>query len=177
MFKSLKFKVQEFKSSTFNFKLQTLNFSYTVSIRFCWIVSVSSRSILPSESRIAASGSFAAIFSASLRASAALSAFSGGVSVVSSLVKIHLEGSKMTVSSSDLDFSMSAEENILCEYAGMPLNIGFRGPFLLELLNNIQSEDVIIRLADGTRAGVIVPAEQKEGEEVLMLLMPLMIND
>ena len=59
----------------------------------------------------------------------------------------------------------------------MPLNIGFRGPFLLELLNNIQSEDVIIRLADGTRAGVIVPAEQKEGEEVLMLLMPLMIND
>ena len=98
-------------------------------------------------------------------------------SVVSSLVKIHLEGSKMTVSSSDLDFSMSAEENILCEYAGMPLNIGFRGPFLLELLNNIQSEDVIIRLADGTRAGVIVPAEQKEGEEVLMLLMPLMIND
>ncbi|MBR1593636.1 MAG: DNA polymerase III subunit beta [Alloprevotella sp.] len=98
-------------------------------------------------------------------------------SVVSSLIKLRIDNSKLTVSSSDLDFAMSAEESLLCDYAGAPLTIGFKGPFLLELLNNLSGEEVIIRLADGTRAGVIVPAEQKENEEVLMLLMPLMIND
>ncbi len=98
-------------------------------------------------------------------------------SVVSSLIKVRIDGGRLTVSSNDSEFARSAEESLLCDYAGAPMTIGFKGPFLLELLNNLSGEEVVIRLADGTRAGVIVPAEQKENEEVLMLLMPLMIND
>ena len=96
---------------------------------------------------------------------------------VSSLIKVRIDGGRLTVSSNDSEFARSAEESLLCDYAGAPMTIGFKGPFLLELLNNLSGEEVVIRLADGTRAGVIVPAEQKENEEVLMLLMPLMIND
>ncbi|MBR1732830.1 MAG: DNA polymerase III subunit beta [Alloprevotella sp.] len=98
-------------------------------------------------------------------------------SAVSSLVKVRLDASKMTISSQDTDFSMSAEESLLCDYAGTPMSIGFKGPYLLELINNLQGEEIVIRLADASRAGIIVPAEQKEGEEVLMLLMPMMLND
>jgi len=98
-------------------------------------------------------------------------------SAVSSLVKLRLENGKMTVSSQDTDFAMSAEEAILCDYSGTPMSIGFKGPFLLELINNLQGDDIIIRRADASRAGVIVPATQVEGEEVLMLLMPMMLNE
>jgi len=98
-------------------------------------------------------------------------------SAISSLIKVKLEPSKLTISSQDTDFSMSAEESLLCDYSGNPMSIGFKGPFLLELVNNLQGEEVMIHLADSSRAGVIVPAEQKEGEEVLMLLMPMMLND
>ena len=72
---------------------------------------------------------------------------------------------------------MSADEKMLCDYNGMPMRIGFKGPFLIDLLNNLQSEEVTFRLSDASRAGVIVPTTQPEGEEVLMLLMPMMLND
>lgn len=95
----------------------------------------------------------------------------------SALVKLRFENSKMVISSQDIDFSMSAEEAILCDYTGMPMSIGFKGTFLIDLLNNLDSEEVTIKLADSSRAGIIVPAEQPEGENVLMLLMPMMLND
>lgn len=98
-------------------------------------------------------------------------------SAVSSLVKMRLEPSKMIISSQDTDFSMSAEEAVLCEYNGIPMCIGFKGPFLLELINNLQGDEIVIKLADASRAGVIIPANQLEGEEALMLLMPMMLND
>ncbi len=100
--------------------------------------------------------------------------FSGAAST---LVKLQLSPSKLTISSQDIDFAMSAEESLLCEYSGNPMSIGFKGPSLLEIINNIQGEDVIVRLADASRAGVIIPAEQKENEEVQMILMPLMLPD
>ena len=95
----------------------------------------------------------------------------------SALVKLHLDPGKMTVSGQDIDFSMSAEEVLLCDYTGVVMNIGFKGTYLMELLSNLESEEVSIKLADGSRAGVIVPTEQPEGESVLMLLMPMMLND
>lgn len=98
-------------------------------------------------------------------------------SATSLLVRLQLEGSRMTISTQDIDFSMSAQEDLLCEYYGNPITIGFKGSMLMDLLNNIEGEEIIFRLADPSRAGIIVPAEQKEGEEVLMLLMPLMVND
>lgn len=95
----------------------------------------------------------------------------------SALVKLSFSGSKLTLSSQDIDFSMSAEEALLCDYQGAPINIGFKGTFLIDLLNNLESEEVTISLADPSRPGVIVPTPQEEGESVLMLLMPLMLND
>lgn len=95
----------------------------------------------------------------------------------SALIKLRLENSKMVISSQDIDFSMSAEEALLCDYSGVPMSIGFKGTFLMELLNNLEGDEVIIKLNDSSRAGVIVPAAQSENEKVLMLLMPMMLNE
>ena len=95
----------------------------------------------------------------------------------SNLVKLHLKGNQVTVSAQDIDFSISAYERITCQYEGDELEIGFKSIFLLEILANIGSQDVIIELADPTRAGLFLPAvTENESEDLLMLLMPMMIN-
>ena len=95
----------------------------------------------------------------------------------SSLVKLQLKESEMVVSAQDIDFSTSAEEKIVCQLDGTELNIGFKATYLIEILSNINSEEVILELADPSRAGLIVPAENEENEDQLMLLMPMMLND
>ena len=95
----------------------------------------------------------------------------------SNLVKLHLKGNQVTVSAQDIDFSISAYERITCQYEGDELEIGFKSIFLLEILANIGSQDVIIELADPTRAGLFLPGvTENESEDLLMLLMPMMIN-
>ena len=95
----------------------------------------------------------------------------------SNLVKLQLKGNQMTVSAQDIDFSISAYERIKCQYEGDEIEIGFKSVFLLEILANIGSQDVIVELADPTRAGLFLPAEaDNESEDLLMLLMPMMIN-
>lgn len=93
------------------------------------------------------------------------------------LIKVRISNNALMVSSQDRDFATNAEESITCEYEGNPMNIGFKGPFLIDILNSISSQEVIFELADPSRAGVIVPAEQEENEDLLMLLMPMMLND
>lgn len=93
------------------------------------------------------------------------------------LVKLQVSNNSLNISAQDVDFSTAAQENIICDYSGNSMSIGFKGPFLVDILNTITSEDVVLELADPSRAGVIVPAEQGENEEVLMLLMPMMLND
>lgn len=93
------------------------------------------------------------------------------------LVKLSISASSLNITTEDLDFNKSAQENILCEYSGEPMRIAFKGSTLLELVQNIECDDITLRLADRSRAGVIVPAEQKEGEEVLMLIMPSVFMD
>lgn len=95
----------------------------------------------------------------------------------SALVKLSLAKHKLTVSGQDVDYSTSAEEHLICEYDSPAINIGFKGTLLLDILNNLDCTEVVFELADPGRAGIITPAEQKEGEEVLMLLMPMMLND
>ena len=95
----------------------------------------------------------------------------------SALIKIHVDQGTLTVSAQDLDFSTSAEEHIMCDYDGTPMSIGFNGPFLLDVLNSIASNDIVLELADPSRAGVITPAEQEENEDLIMLLMPMMLKD
>lgn len=95
----------------------------------------------------------------------------------SNLVKLQLKGNEITVSAQDLDFSISANERIKCQYEGDNVEIGFKSVFLLEILANISSQEVMIELADPTRAGLFLPAEtENAAEDLLMLLMPMMIN-
>ena len=95
----------------------------------------------------------------------------------SQLIRFHLEAGKLELSSEDIDFATSAKEEIACEYTGQNMNIGFKGSSLSEILSNLDSEEVIIQLADPSRAGIIVPAEQPENEDVLMLIMPMLLNE
>lgn len=93
------------------------------------------------------------------------------------LVKFRLGPNTMNISSQDIDFGKSAEENMLCDYMGTPMRIAFKGSVLLDLINNIEGDDITLKLSDPSRAGLIVPAKQQEGEEVLMLIMPSVFND
>lgn len=95
----------------------------------------------------------------------------------SQLVRLHLETGKLELSSEDIDFATSAKESIVCDYSGQTMNIGFKGSSLTEILTNLESEDVTIQLADPSRAGVIVPTTQEEDEDILMLIMPMLLND
>jgi len=95
----------------------------------------------------------------------------------SNLVKLQLKGNQVLVSAQDIDFSISAYERIKCQYEGEEIEIGFKSVFLLEILANIASQDVMIELADPTRAGLFLPVlSENEAEDLLMLLMPMMIN-
>lgn len=98
-------------------------------------------------------------------------------SQASSLIKLSLSESQMKISAQDIDFSTSAEETLACQYDGTNMSIGFKSSFLIDILNNIAAQEVIIELADPSRAGVIVPEQQEDNEDLLMLLMPMMLND
>lgn len=95
----------------------------------------------------------------------------------SQLVKFVVTQGQIEVSSEDIDFATSAKEKITCEYEGMNMSIGFKGSSLSEILTNLEGEEVIVELADPSRAGVVVPAEQPDQEEVLMLIMPMLLNE
>lgn len=94
-----------------------------------------------------------------------------------SLLKLALSENQIKISAQDIDFSTSAEETIACEYNGMPMSIGFKAPFLIEILNAISSTDVKLQLADPARAGLILPTEDEENQDLLLLLMPMLLND
>lgn len=95
----------------------------------------------------------------------------------SHLAKLELKGNQLTISAQDIDFSISAHEKLNCQYEGDDMEIGFKSSFLLEILSNIESTDVLLELSDPSRAGVLFPTEKEnENEDVLMLLMPMMIN-
>ena len=94
-----------------------------------------------------------------------------------SLLKLALSENQIKISAQDIDFSTSAEETIACDYSGMPMAIGFKAPFLIEILSSIASQDVILELADPARAGLILPAENEENQDLLLLLMPMLLNE
>jgi DNA polymerase-3 subunit beta len=95
----------------------------------------------------------------------------------SNLVHFRVEGGTLQLDAEDYDFSKTATERIACEYNGQPLSIGFKGTSFIEILNTFDSPEVIMQLADASRAGLVLPSEQPENQEVVMLMMPMMIND
>ena len=93
------------------------------------------------------------------------------------LIKLSINENSIQISAQDIDFSTSADETIACSYVGRPMAIGFKGQFLIEILGAIQSTEVSIELSDPSRAGLILPFEQQENENLVMLLMPMLLND
>lgn len=95
----------------------------------------------------------------------------------SQLVKFRLDAGTLELSSEDIDYATKAKETIICDYNGQKMCIGFKGSSLTEILGNLDGDEVVIELADPSRAGIIVPAQQPENEDVLMLLMPMLLSD
>lgn len=95
----------------------------------------------------------------------------------SNLIKLTLTGNQCVVSAQDLDFSVSAYERLKCEYEGEDMEIGFKSAFLVEILANLSSSDIVLSMSDPSRAGLLFPnTNENPDEDVLMLLMPMMIG-
>ena len=95
----------------------------------------------------------------------------------SNLIRFHVESGVLQLDAEDYDFSKTATERMSCDYNGMPMSIGFKGSSFIEILSNFECDQVCIQLADPSRAGLVVPSEQPENQDVLMLMMPMLLND
>ncbi len=91
-------------------------------------------------------------------------------------IRLKLEPNQLTISAEDIERASEAKETVLCEYDGPELEIGFNSVYLTEVLSNVGTEDVVFEFSSPNRAGVVIPAEQPEGEDMLMLIMPVMLN-
>ncbi len=92
-------------------------------------------------------------------------------------VRLKISGNELHISAEDLDFSNEANEKLNCEHQGEDIEIGFNARFLIEMLNNLDADEVMLKLSAPNRAGLIVPKESDADEDVLMLVMPVMLNN
>ena len=92
-------------------------------------------------------------------------------------VKFKISGGEILISAEDLDFSNEANERISCEHDGADIEIGFNAKFLIEILSNLNSTRVTFKLSEPNKAGLIIPDEMDENEDITMLVMPVMLND
>ncbi|HEX6170332.1 MAG TPA: DNA polymerase III subunit beta, partial [Chitinophagaceae bacterium] len=91
-------------------------------------------------------------------------------------VVLSIAGSELELTAQDVDFSFEGDERMKCRYDGEDLAIAFNAKFLIEMLNAADSADIKIELSTPTKAGIIKPTEQEDDEELMMLVMPLMLN-
>jgi DNA polymerase-3 subunit beta len=91
-------------------------------------------------------------------------------------VALSITGSELQLSAQDVDFSFEGNERMACQYDGEDMQIAFNAKFLIEMLSAAETSEIIIELSTPTKAGIIKPIEQEENEELLMLVMPLMLN-
>ncbi len=93
-------------------------------------------------------------------------------------IRLKIAGSELQITSEDLDFANKAEERLSCQYEGSDMEIGFNSKFVIDMLNNIGSEQVSLEMSAANRAGIILPLDGlEEGENTLMLVMPVMLNN
>ncbi len=92
-------------------------------------------------------------------------------------VRLKLTGSELQISAEDLDFSNEANERLSCEHEGEDIEIGFNAKFLVEMLNNINAREITLKFSAPNRAGLILPSDMKENEDILMLVMPVMLSN
>ena len=91
-------------------------------------------------------------------------------------VRLKITGSELQISAEDLDFSNEANERLSCEHDGEDIEIGFNAKFLIEMLTNMDSDKIKLTMSAPNKAGVILPAEKDKSEDILMLVMPVMLN-
>lgn len=91
-------------------------------------------------------------------------------------VRLKVTGSELQISAEDLDFSNEANERLSCEHDGEDLEIGFNAKFLVEMIGNIDSDEITLRLSAPNKAGIITPNDKDDEEDILMLVMPVMLN-
>lgn len=91
-------------------------------------------------------------------------------------VRLKITGSELQISAEDLDFSNEANERLSCEHDGEDIEIGFNAKFLIEMLTNMDSDSIKLTMSAPNKAGVILPAEKDKSEDILMLVMPVMLN-
>jgi DNA polymerase-3 subunit beta len=93
-------------------------------------------------------------------------------------IRLKMAGTELNISAEDLDFSNKADERLSCDYQGDDMQIGFNSRFLSEMLNNLSSNEVLIEMSLPNRAGILTPIDgTDEGEQVTMLVMPVMLNN
>lgn len=91
-------------------------------------------------------------------------------------IRLALESDQLAISAEDIERASEAKERVLCDYDADPMEIGFNSQYLQEVLSNVDGEDVVFEFSSPNRAGVVSPAEEAEGEALLMLIMPVMLN-
>jgi DNA polymerase III subunit beta len=91
-------------------------------------------------------------------------------------VRLKMSLNNLVISAEDLDYSNEANERLMCEYNGDDMEIGFNAKFLIEVLGNLSSKTITFELSAPNRAGLIIPVDQEENEDILMLVMPVMLN-
>lgn len=91
-------------------------------------------------------------------------------------IRLKISADELEISAEDLDYSNEAKEQIACEFTGEPLEIGFNAKFLIEMLSNLDAQMISLELSQPNRAGLIIPAEKMDNEDILMLVMPVMLN-
>lgn len=93
-------------------------------------------------------------------------------------VRLKINGSELHISAEDLDFASEANERLSCQYSGEDMEIGFNARFLAEMLSNLDSDQINIEMSAPNRAGILTPAENgNSAEDILMLVMPVMLNN
>ncbi|EIM76002.1 DNA polymerase III subunit beta [Nitritalea halalkaliphila LW7] len=92
-------------------------------------------------------------------------------------VRLKITGSELQISAEDLDFSNEANERLSCQHDGEDIEIGFNAKLLVEMLNNLHAKEVTLQLSAPSRAGLLVPTDSGDAEDVLMLIMPVMLNN
>jgi len=91
-------------------------------------------------------------------------------------IRLALDGDQLAISAEDIERASEAKERVLCDYDAGAMEIGFNSQYLQEVLSNVDSEDVVFEFSSPNRAGVVSPADGADGEELLMLIMPVMLN-
>ncbi|MEP2770826.1 MAG: DNA polymerase III subunit beta [Fulvivirga sp.] len=92
-------------------------------------------------------------------------------------VRLKITGSELQISAEDLDFSNEANERLSCEHDGGDIEIGFNAKFLIEMLNNLDTDKIELLLSEPNKAGLISPQDKDDNEDILMLVMPVMLNN